>query len=139
MKKEDARTRYDAKNTKQYKLKLNLNTDKDIIGKLADVNSMQGYIKELIRRDLKLPLYLHVILWKVQEGFDLKELHTDAENIKELRSAELVKTGPATREVTNAKLSKTSDGSILVEINGEPKEIYTTLSSGRIQKIAIMK
>lgn len=45
--------KYDAKNTKQIHLKLNLKTDKDILEKLEQVDSKQGYIKELIRRDLE--------------------------------------------------------------------------------------
>lgn len=49
----DAVTRYDAKNTIQYHLKLNTTTDKDIIDKLNAVESKQGYIKELIRKDLR--------------------------------------------------------------------------------------
>ena len=44
--------KYDAKNTKQYHLKLNLGTDADIIAKLESVDSMQGYIKRLIREDI---------------------------------------------------------------------------------------
>lgn len=34
-------------------LKLNREADKDIIDKLASVDNMQGYIKELIRKDMK--------------------------------------------------------------------------------------
>ena len=45
--------KYDSKNTKQYHLKLNLGTDADIIAKLDSVDSMQGYIKRLIREDIK--------------------------------------------------------------------------------------
>ena len=45
--------KYDAKNTKQYHLKLNLGTDADIIAKLDSVKSTQGYIKSLIRADIK--------------------------------------------------------------------------------------
>ena len=48
-----ATLKYDAKNTRQYHLKLNLNTDADIIQKFEQVKSVQGYIKELIREDLK--------------------------------------------------------------------------------------
>lgn len=48
----DAQARYDAKNTIQYHLKLNTTTDKDIIDKLNSVDSKQGYIKELIRKDI---------------------------------------------------------------------------------------
>ena len=47
-----ANAKYDAKNTKQFRLKLNLNTDADIIKKLGDVENMQGYIKALIRKDI---------------------------------------------------------------------------------------
>lgn len=43
---------YDSQNTMQIKLKLNTKTDKDILDKLATVNK-QGYIKELIRKDIK--------------------------------------------------------------------------------------
>ena len=48
-----ATVKYDAKNTKQYHLKLNLNTDADIIRQLERQESIQGYIKELIREDMR--------------------------------------------------------------------------------------
>lgn len=48
----EATARYDAKNTIQFHLKLNTTTDKDIIDKLNTVGSKQGYIKELIRKDI---------------------------------------------------------------------------------------
>jgi len=48
-----ATIKYDAKNTKQYHLKLNVNTDADIIAKLDQQKSMQGYIKALIDLDIK--------------------------------------------------------------------------------------
>lgn len=48
----EATARYDAKNTIQYHFKLNTTTDKDIIDKLNTVGSKQGYIKELIRKDI---------------------------------------------------------------------------------------
>lgn len=44
--------RYDAANTRQIHLKLNLNTDADILEHLKEQESIQGYIKELIRRDM---------------------------------------------------------------------------------------
>ena len=44
--------KYDKAHCRTYGLKLNQETDKDIIEKLASVPSMQGYIKELIRRDI---------------------------------------------------------------------------------------
>ena len=43
--------KYDAANTRQYHLKLNMKTDADIIAKLDQVESAQGYIKMLIRLD----------------------------------------------------------------------------------------
>lgn len=45
--------KYDASHCKGYYLKLNLVYDADIIEKLATVESMQGYIKQLIRDDIK--------------------------------------------------------------------------------------
>ena len=44
--------RYDERNTKQLMLKLNVKTDADVLKKLEEVGNKQGYIKELIRRDL---------------------------------------------------------------------------------------
>lgn len=53
----DARARasakYDRANTRQFKLKLNTKTDADIIAKLDSVESKQGYVKSLIRRDIE--------------------------------------------------------------------------------------
>lgn len=43
---------YDKSHTTRYQLKLNNETDKDIISKLSTVKSKQGYIKECIRKDL---------------------------------------------------------------------------------------
>lgn len=51
--KRKAIARYDAKNTKQVHLKLNLNQDQDILAMLDRVGNVQGYIKELIRNDIK--------------------------------------------------------------------------------------
>ena len=48
-----AQRRYDAKNTRQVHIKLNLRTDEDVLDKLDSVPSKQGYIKQLIRADLK--------------------------------------------------------------------------------------
>lgn len=46
-------TKYNATTTKTYKLKLNLRTDQDILQKFADVESVNGYVKTLIRNDMK--------------------------------------------------------------------------------------
>lgn len=48
-----AQAKYDAANTKQIKLKLNLKEDADILAKLDSVSNKQGYIKDLIRADIK--------------------------------------------------------------------------------------
>ena len=48
-----ASMKYDKKNTKGLYLKLNLKTDADIIEHLAKQENTQGYIKELIRKDMK--------------------------------------------------------------------------------------
>lgn len=45
--------RYDKGHVKGIYLKLNLEYDADILGKLEDVDNKQGYIKELIRNDIK--------------------------------------------------------------------------------------
>lgn len=43
---------YDKKYTTKTLLKLNNKTDADIIEKLSSVGNKQGYVKELIRRDM---------------------------------------------------------------------------------------
>lgn len=48
-----AQAKYDAENTRQVHLKLNLRTDKDVLARLDGVPSKQGYIKRLIREDLE--------------------------------------------------------------------------------------
>lgn len=49
----EAVARYDKKNMKGLYIKLHKKNDKDIIDKLEQVESKQGYVKELIRNDLK--------------------------------------------------------------------------------------
>lgn len=48
-----ASKKYQEKNTRLMTIRLNLNTDADIIAKLESVESKQGYIKELIRKDME--------------------------------------------------------------------------------------
>lgn len=48
-----AREKYEARMTMQVKMKLNKGTDADIIAKLESVPNKQGYIKGLIRDDIK--------------------------------------------------------------------------------------
>lgn len=45
--------KYDADHTRRYSIKLNTRTDADIIKKLSAVDSIQGYIKDLIVKDIK--------------------------------------------------------------------------------------
>lgn len=45
--------KYDAANTRQYKIKLNVRTDADLIKQLESVPNRQGYIKRLIRADIE--------------------------------------------------------------------------------------
>lgn len=47
-----ATAKYDAENTIRVVMKLNKKTDSDILKKLEEVESKQGYIKKLIRKDL---------------------------------------------------------------------------------------
>ena len=44
---------YDRKNTKLIGMKLNKNTDADILAFLEAKENVQGYLKELIRKDMK--------------------------------------------------------------------------------------
>lgn len=45
--------KYDAQNTKQLHFKLNIKTDADILDWLEKQENVQGYIKQLIRKDMK--------------------------------------------------------------------------------------
>ena len=45
--------RYDARMTKRIYIKLNKKTDADILERLAGVGNKQGYIKALIRKDIR--------------------------------------------------------------------------------------
>lgn len=48
-----AQSKYDKNNTKQVVLKLNVNHDADILARLADRKNKQGYIKALVRSDMR--------------------------------------------------------------------------------------
>ena len=47
-----AKKEWEKANTTRIQLKLNNNTDKDILAKLNTVPSKQGYIRSLIRKDI---------------------------------------------------------------------------------------
>ena len=48
-----AQAKYDRQNTKQVILKLNIYTDADILTMLSETGNKQGYIKELVRQDMR--------------------------------------------------------------------------------------
>ena len=48
-----ANNKFNKANTRMVSLRLNYNTDADIIKRLDEVDSKMGYIKELIRKDLQ--------------------------------------------------------------------------------------
>ena len=48
-----AQAKYDKKNTKQIVLKLNTTSDSDVLAKLEAIDNKQGYIKALIRNEMK--------------------------------------------------------------------------------------
>ena len=49
----EAVKRYKEKNIRQVKMELNIKTDADILSKLDSVPNKTGYIKNLIREDIK--------------------------------------------------------------------------------------
>ena len=51
-KRSEIQAKYDSTHCKYYTFKLNLVNDADVISRLAEVDSMQGYIKQLIREDI---------------------------------------------------------------------------------------
>lgn len=48
-----AANKYNRNNTVQFLIRLNKNTDADIIAAISSAESKQGYIKALIRADIK--------------------------------------------------------------------------------------
>lgn len=50
--KRKANARFDKKNTKMIVVKLNKNTDKDILDLLESVDNTQGFIKQLLRKEI---------------------------------------------------------------------------------------
>lgn len=50
-----AKARYDAKTARYISLKLNVNTDAELIRHLEQQENVQGYLKRLIREDMKKP------------------------------------------------------------------------------------
>ena len=48
-----AEKKYQAENTKLLQIRLNFRTDQDILDKLSTEESMSGYVKRLIREDIR--------------------------------------------------------------------------------------
>lgn len=48
-----ANAKYDAAHTVQFKMKLNTTTDADVLKRLGEVENKQGYVKDLIRDDIR--------------------------------------------------------------------------------------
>ena len=48
-----ANAKYDRANTTRLYIKLNNNTDADVLDHLQNISNKQGYIKSLIREDIK--------------------------------------------------------------------------------------
>lgn len=48
-----ATKKYQAANTKFLQIRLNFRTDQDILDKLSEEESMSGYVKKLIREDIR--------------------------------------------------------------------------------------
>lgn len=76
--------RYDASNTKQIRLKLNLKTDADILEFLDECLNKQGYIKELIRRDMDMPE--RYVVRDHEAGNEIERYTTQAEALECMRS-----------------------------------------------------
>ena len=48
-----SQARFDKENTRKYTVKLNVHTDAELIAKLDNQPSKAGYVKQLIRDDIK--------------------------------------------------------------------------------------
>ena len=66
----EAQRKYDDAHTRRYQLKLNLGTDSDIIARLDKADSIQGYIKELIRKDIELDKGIHEVYSMTDTGIE---------------------------------------------------------------------
>ncbi len=48
-----ASRKYDQANTKNYPIKINKKTEKELFDHLESCNNVNGYVKELIKQDMK--------------------------------------------------------------------------------------
>lgn len=110
----EIQAKYDKKNTKHYGFKLNCKNDKELIDALAAADSVQGYIKELIRADIKLSPLLKAIGRKSLSGYELVKVTPETDGNTVRRRAELVKAGDPGDVVV---LVEMQDGSIRQDEN----------------------
>jgi len=82
--------KYDAANTIQFKVKLNLNTDADIISEIRKHDNKQGYIKDLIRKDIEMKENMISEIIKLEfegkisaeQGYRLRQLAEEGVDVK---------------------------------------------------------
>ena len=110
----ESKARYDKLNTRQYRLKLNLKTDIDIIEQLADTDNMQGYIKTLIRRDMGASPIIKAALKKNAEGYEMEEFSKKG-------GCGTIKMKSGFSEIT---LQEDADGNVMIEEEGRIIEVY---------------
>ena len=73
-----ASSKYDKENTKQKVLKFNKSTDADILELLDGVTNVQGYIKRLIRSDMK-----NREVYKMYTNNEVEQRYADDPMVKE--------------------------------------------------------
>lgn len=112
----EIQARYDAVNTKQYRLKLNLRLDADIIDRLDAVESKQGYIKGLIRKDLSTSPFMRAACKKDSEGYIMT-------GFKEEDGKKIL---VMAKEGDVIQVSCHPDGKVVVEKDGKIAEIFGT-------------
>ena len=121
MKKSSERqARYDAKTARRYGLKLHLENDKDIITRLDLVDSMQGYIKDLIRVALNLSAFMRVLARKNADGYRLTFASGEGGRIH----ANMSKSDPLSGVEDTILICHDNDYNVIVVRNEEIAEVY---------------
>ena len=107
-----AQAKYDSQNCKRYGFKMNINTDSDVIEKLSQVDSMQGYIKQLVRQDLNresdtIPVKLSSAALSIIDKKAKEKNMTAAELVSLIVNEQLIRTRSNTPELKEDKQMKT--------------------------------
>lgn len=79
-KRSEIQARYDRTHCKYYSFKFNLVMDADIIQRLSEVESMQGYIKQLIRDDIARTCSVSAPKTEKKEGSKMRNISIDNGN-----------------------------------------------------------